>query len=58
MLFVIEFADGTSAQVEANSIRNAKLRAIDTFKNNLVVSVRQAGLLDLIHRQSSPTQED
>ena len=58
MLFVIEFADGASAQVEANSIRNAKLRAIDTFKNNLVVSVRQAGLLDLIHRQSSPTQED
>jgi len=58
MLFVVEFKDGTSAQVEANSIRNAKLRAIDTFKNNLVVSVRQAGLLDLIHRQSSPTQED
>ena len=58
MLFVIEFADGTNAQVETTSLRNAKLRAIDTFKNNLVVSVRQAGLLDLIHRQSSPTQED
>jgi hypothetical protein len=58
MLFVIEFADGTSAQVETTSLRNAKLRAIDTFKNNLVVSVRQAGLLELIHRQSSPTQED
>jgi hypothetical protein len=52
MLFIIEFADGTTAQIVANDTPSAKRLAVITFKDKLVVSVQKAGLLGMAQRQS------
>jgi hypothetical protein len=57
MLFIVEFADGSTAQILANDLRDAKRLALSTFKDKLVVLVRKAGLLEMTQRQSAPTEK-
>jgi hypothetical protein len=55
MSFVIEFADGTTEQIIGNDIRDAKMTAMGTFKDKLVLSVRKAGLLEMRSQHQSPS---
>jgi hypothetical protein len=51
MIFIVEFADGTSTQIRAGSALDARKVAIANYRDRLVVAVRQAGLDGMGYRQ-------
>jgi hypothetical protein len=57
MLFIVEFVDGTTAQVVATHPYDAKKIALGAFKDKLILSVRKAGLLEMTRHQSPPTEK-
>jgi hypothetical protein len=58
MLFIAEFSDGATQQIVANDLRDAKMTAVTTFKDKLVLLVRKAGLLEIMcQRQSTSTEK-
>jgi hypothetical protein len=57
MLFIAEFSDGSTGQIVGNDLRDAKMTAMSTFKDKLVLSVRRAGLLEMSQRRSTSTEE-
>ena len=57
MVFEVEFADGSTARVTASTDTAARQLAIAKHKDKLVVSVRKAGLLGMLQRQSHPPME-
>ena len=55
MVYEVEFADGTTAQVNASTDYGARRLAVAKFHDKLVVSVRKAGLLGMLQRpQNKP----
>jgi len=56
MLFIVEFADGTNAQIKAASQTDARGMAVARFPGCLVVAVRQAGLPGMAYRQPPAIQ--
>jgi len=50
MIFEVEFADGTKAQVNATNGYMAQRLASAQFKDKLIIAVRKAGLMGLAQR--------
>jgi hypothetical protein len=58
MLFIAELGDGAIEQIVANDLRDAKMTALSTFKDQLVLSVRKAGLKEMMTQRHSPSTEE
>lgn len=56
MIFEVDFADGTKAQVNATNGYMAQRLASSQFKDKLIVAIRKAGLMGLAQRPQPPTQ--
>ena len=54
MVYEVEFADGSTAQVNASTDYGARRLAVAKFRDKLVVSVRKAGLLGMMQRPPRP----
>jgi hypothetical protein len=50
MIFEVEFADGTKAQISATNGYMAQRLASSQFKDKLIVAIRKAGLMGLAQR--------
>jgi hypothetical protein len=58
MLFIAEFGDGATSQIVANDLHDAKMTALSTFKDKLVLLVRKAGLQEMMTQRQSPSREE
>jgi hypothetical protein len=54
MIFRIAFADGSVEMVQASSVTQARLNAIELFPERIVMEVAEAGLADMMIRKPSP----
>ena len=50
MIYEVEFADGTTARVDATNGYMAQRLAAAKFRDKLIVAIREAGLIGLMAR--------
>lgn len=56
MVYIVEFGDGSTAQINSSNAEMARRIALTAYRGRLVLRVRPAGLAELSFRNPPPLQ--